>query len=206
MKKGLFLSFEGIDGCGKSTQIAHFKTILEEKKLPYISLREPGGCDISEKIRSILLDKKNSRLCDEAEVLLFAAARAQLIDEVILPALSEGKIVLCDRYIDSSFAYQAYARGLGYDFVYGANAYAIKSCMPDHTFFFNASPNDVLKRVTARGELDRLELLGTDFQAKVYDGYLRLIKKDPERFIIINAEKTAAEVSKEISLKAEEIF
>lgn len=126
--KGKFITFEGCEGSGKSTHVALFKEYLDRNGIDYIFLREPGGVSISEKIRSIILDVENKEMCDRAEALLYAAARAQLITEKIIPALNEGKLVVVDRYIDSSFAYQGYARGLGIDFIEKINSYAIDSC------------------------------------------------------------------------------
>ncbi len=184
--KGLFITFEGCEGSGKSTQIALFRDYLEQKKIEYVFVREPGGTQISEKIRSIILDVNNSEMTDEAEALLYASARAQLIKEKILPALRQGKLVLCDRYIDSSFAYQAYARGLGMDFISKINSYAIENCMPDKTVFLNISSKDAFLRKGGADKDDRLELSGEDFHQKVYEGYVSLSKIYPERFIMID--------------------
>ena len=125
-------------------------------------------------------------MTDETEALLYASARAQLINEKILPSLKENKLVLCDRYIDSSFAYQSYARGLGFDYVEKINSYAINNCMPDYTVFLNISPTDAFKRKGGVDKGDRVELSGADFHEKVYAGYLDLAKKYPERFIMID--------------------
>ena len=184
--KGLFITFEGCEGSGKSTQIELYRNYLERKNIEYLFVREPGGTEISEKIRSIILDVNNSEMCDEAEALLYASARAQLIKEKILPAIEEGKLVLCDRYIDSSFAYQAYARGLGMDFISKINSYAIENCMPTKTVFLNISSKDAFLRKGGADKDDRLELSGEDFHQRVYDGYVSLSKIYPERFIMIN--------------------
>lgn len=184
--KGLFITFEGCEGSGKSTQIELFRKYLEEKNIEYLFVREPGGTEISEKIRSIILDVKNSAMSDEAEALLYASARAQLISEKILPALNAGKLVLCDRYIDSSFAYQAYARGLGMEFISKINSYAIDNCMPDKTVFLNISSKQAFARKGGADKDDRLELSGEDFHQKVYDGYIELSKIYSDRFILID--------------------
>ena len=184
--KGLFITFEGCEGSGKSTQIELFRKYLEEKNIEYLFVREPGGTEISEKIRSIILDVKNSAMSDEAEALLYASARAQLISEKILPALNAGKLVLCDRYIDSSFAYQAYARGLGMEFISKINSYAIDNCMPDKTVFLNISSKQAFARKGGADKDDRLELSGEDFHQKVYDGYIELSKIYFDRFILID--------------------
>ena len=132
MREGYFISFEGGDGSGKSTQIQILREFLEERGYDVILTREPGGTPISEKIRSIILDKANSEMDDMTEALLYAAARAQLVSQIIRPALEEGKVVICDRFVDSSMDYQAYARGLG-DSVKTINAFAVGDCMPDLT-------------------------------------------------------------------------
>lgn len=184
--KGKFITFEGCEGSGKSTQIELFRKYLEKKGIEYLFVREPGGTEISEKIRSIILDVNNKEMCDEAEALLYASARAQLIKEKILPALNSGKLVLCDRYIDSSFAYQAYARGLGIDFISKINVYAIENCMPDKTVFLNISSKDAFMRKGGADKDDRIELSGEDFHQKVYEGYLKVAKDYPERFLLID--------------------
>ena len=184
--KGKFITFEGCEGSGKSTQIELFRKYLEKKGIEYLFVREPGGTEISEKIRAIILDVNNKEMCDEAEALLYASARAQLIKEKILPALNSGKLVLCDRYIDSSFAYQAHARGLGIDFISKINSYAIENCMPDKTVFLNISSKDAFMRKGGADKDDRIELSGEDFHQKVYEGYLKVAKMYPERFLLIN--------------------
>ena len=127
--KGKFITFEGCEGSGKSTHVALFKEYLDRNGINYLFLREPGGTPISEKIRGLILDVANSEMTDETEALLYASARAQLISQQILPALKNGTLVFCDRYIDSSFAYQSYARGLGFEFVEKVNSFAIENCM-----------------------------------------------------------------------------
>ena len=184
--KGTFITFEGCEGSGKSTQINLFKNYLDKLGVDYLFVREPGGTEISEQIRKIILDVNNSEMCDQAEALLYASARAQLISEKILPALNEVKLVLCDRYIDSSFAYQAYARGLGMDFISKINSYALENCMPDKTVFLNISSKEAFLRKGGADKDDRLELSGADFHQKVYDGYVSLSKIYSERFLLIN--------------------
>lgn len=186
MKKGKFITFEGCEGSGKSTQLSMFKNYLEENGIDYIFLREPGGTEISEKIRSIILDVNNKAMTSECEALLYASARAQLVKEKILPALKEGKLVFCDRFIDSSFAYQAYARELGMEYISSINSYAIKNCMPDCTLFLNISPDEAFKRKGGADEGDRLEQVGIEFHRKVFLGYTDLASKDPLRIEKIN--------------------
>ena len=188
MREGYFISFEGGDGSGKSTQIQILREFLEERGYDVILTREPGGTPISEKIRSIILDKANSEMDDMTEALLYAAARAQLVSQIIRPALEEGKVVICDRFVDSSMAYQAYARGLG-DSVKTINAFAVGDCMPDLTILLKVNPQVGSSRIGNR-ERDRIELASSDFHKKVYEGYLQLEKLYPERIVGIDAADT----------------
>lgn len=192
--KGKLITFEGCEGCGKSTQVRLLKEYLEKTRQPFIVAREPGGTDISEKIRSVILDKQNSEMVDECEALLYAASRCQLLKQKILPALSEGKIVIIDRYYDSSFAYQAYARGLGYEFVASANKFAIDNAVPDLTIFFDIDPYSAFSRKGGADGWDRLELAGIDFHNKVYQGYKKLIEKFPCRIVAVDAHGDAQTV------------
>ena len=193
--KGIFITFEGIDGCGKSTQCEMLKEYLKENNKDFIFVREPGGTVIGERIREILLDKKNSQMTARTELLLFEAARAQITDEVIKPALEEGKIVLCDRFFDSSSAYQGMARGMGMDFVAGLNMAATGGLKPDVTFFFDISAEEALERRGKRGEAsDRIELAGLKFQEDVRRGYLELAKSSEGRVITIDASRGIDEI------------
>ena len=198
MSSGKFITFEGCEGCGKSTQVRLLKEYLTEKDIPFVCAREPGGTEISEKIRSILLDKGSAEMTAECEALLYAAARCQIINEIILPALSEGKLVILDRYIDSSFAYQAYGRGLGYDFVAKANGYALKNCMPDLTVFMDVDPERAFKRKGGVDLGDRLETAGIGFHKKVYEGYKELCVRFPERIVPFKAEGTKFDTNAQI--------
>lgn len=197
MREGYFISFEGGDGSGKSTQIQILREYLEERGYDVILTREPGGTPISEKIRSIILDKANSEMDDMTEALLYAAARAQLVSQIIRPALEEGKVVICDRFVDSSMAYQAYARGLG-DSVKTINAFAVGDCMPDLTILLKVNPQVGSSRIGNR-ERDRIELASSDFHKKVYEGYLQLEKLYPERIVGIDAADTIENISGIIS-------
>ena len=193
--KGIFITFEGIDGCGKSTQCEMLKEYLKENNKDFIFVREPGGTVIGERIREILLDKKNSQMTARTELLLFEAARAQITDEVIKPALEEGKIVLCDRFFDSSSAYQGMARGMGMDFVAALNMAATGGLKPDVTFFFDISAEEALERRGKRGEAsDRIELAGLKFQEDVRRGYIELAKDSGGRVITIDATKGIDEI------------
>ena len=186
--KGIFITFEGIDGCGKSTQCELLKDYLNEAGKEFIFVREPGGTVIGERIREILLDKKNSQMTARTELLLFEAARAQITDEFIRPALEEGKTVICDRFFDSSSAYQGMARGMGMEFVSGLNMAATGGLAPDITFFFDISAEEALERRGKRGEAsDRIELAGLKFQEDVRRGYLELAKSSGGRIVTIDA-------------------
>ena len=196
--KGQFITFEGCEGSGKSTQVALFKSYLEKNGIDYIFTREPGGTKISEKIRTLILDVENSEMTDECEALLYASARAQLVKELIIPSLKQGKLVLCDRYIDSSIAYQAHARGIGEEFIKKINSYAIENCMPNYTVFLNISPKDAFLRKGGMDKDDRLEQSGMEFHERVYKGYLEIAKADPERVICIDCSGTKWETHEKI--------
>jgi len=199
MMKGIFITFEGIDGCGKSTQCEMLKDYLKDSGKDFIFVREPGGTVIGERIREILLDKKNSQMTPRAELLLFEAARAQITEEVIKPALEEGKIVLCDRFFDSSSAYQGMARGMGMDFVASLNMAATGGLKPDITFFFDISAEEALLRRGKRGEAsDRIELAGLKFQEDVRKGYLELAAKSEGRVVTLDATKSIEEIFAEV--------
>lgn len=185
--KGKFITFEGCEGVGKSRQIQLLEDYLKKNKIDYYLTREPGGTNVSEQIRAVILDGKNVSMTDECEALLYAAARVQLLKEVVKPRLDKGELVFCDRFIDSSFAYQGYARGLGLEFVEKVNDYAVKNFMPDYTIFLKLSPELAFRRKGGVDKTDRLELSGMDFHQKVYDGYVELSKKYADRFIVIDA-------------------
>ena len=206
--EGFFISVEGGDGSGKSTQLLKIKEYLNKKGQAYIFTREPGGTSISEKIRDIILDPANTEMTDLTEALLYAASRAQHIDEVILPALKEGKVVISDRFVDSSLAYQGYARNLG-DTVWEINSPAVSKCMPDITFFLDVSPEEAMGRIASRGH-DRLEKEEMNFHQKVYDGYQKLIEKDKasgeNRIHSIKANRDPEEVWKDIEKILDEHF
>ena len=196
MREGIFITFEGGDGSGKSTQIEILRKKLEAAGYDVILTREPGGTSISEKIRELILDKDNSEMADMTETMLYAAARAQLVNQVIRPALMEGKIVICDRFVDSSIAYQAYGRGLG-ECVESINSFAIGNCMPDMTVLLKVSPEVGSRRISSRDQ-DRIESAPTEFHKKVYEGYLSLEKKYPDRILGIEADNTIEAIAKAI--------
>ncbi|MBR5926797.1 MAG: dTMP kinase [Firmicutes bacterium] len=197
MKKGIFITFEGTDGSGKSTQIERFADYISSRGFDMLLTREPGGTDVSEKIRNIILDPENTEESPVTEALLYAASRAQLVSEKIKPALEKGCVVICDRFVDSSIAYQAYARGLGDD-VMKINEFAVQGVMPDITFFLDIDPESARERRNIRGTSDRLENEGLAFQIKVYEGYKKLIESCPERFRVIDTKKSPDEVYADI--------
>ena len=199
-RKGKFITFEGCDGSGKSTQLKMLSDYLSKNNVPHIFTREPGGGKISEAIREILLSGKNSEMTDECEALLYAASRVQHLHDRVQPALDKGELVVCDRYFDSSFAYQAYARGLGVDFIGKINAYAIENYSPDLTIFIDLSPEEAFIRKHGADENDRLEQAGMSFHKKVYEGY-RELAKTHARIVTINGRQTPEEVFADV-LKA----
>ena len=198
MATGLLITFEGIDGCGKSTQLNKLADWFKSMNREVLLIREPGGTTIGEKIRTILLDKKNDEMCSITELLLYEAARAQIVSQVIRPALSEGKIIICDRFFDSTFAYQGFARGLGSDMVEGLNKIATEGLNPDITFLLDITAEEALKRRMGRGEAeDRLEAMGIKFQQDVRKGYLKIASKD-SRIKTIDASKSIDEIFDDI--------
>lgn len=184
--KGLFITLEGVDGCGKSTQADLLVDALQARSREVVRLRDPGSTRLSEKIRLMLLDPANEDMCDECELLLYEAARAQMVREVILPALERGAVVVCDRYTDSTFAYQAGARGLSPELVRIANGIGDCGVTPDVTLVFDLSPEEALCRATSEGP-DRLEGEGMAFQRRVREGYQQLAQKEPGRVRMIDA-------------------
>lgn len=189
-RKGKFVTFEGCDGCGKSTQLKLLSEYLTKENVPHIFTREPGGGKISEAIREILLNGKNAEMTDECEALLYAAARTQHLRDRVEPALAEGKLVICDRYVDSSLAYQAYARGLGKEFVEKINAYALEKYSPDLTVFIDLSPEEAFQRKHGADENDRLEQAGMAFHQRVYAGYKALAEENPARIVCVDGRQT----------------
>ncbi len=193
-RKGLFITFEGTDGTGKTTQINLLKEYLEKMGESILVTREPGGTPIAEKIRELLLDK-NSVMDDMTEAYLYAAARADHVRRVILPAIQAGRIVLCDRYLDSSVAYQGYGRNLGADKVRAINAAAVEDCQPDRTYLFVLSPEDAEKRVKNRGEKDRMESAGTSFANDVMIGFLNIALEEEQRVRAVDAGQTVERIA-----------
>lgn len=198
---GKLISFEGPEGSGKSTQIAALAKHLHLLGREVLTTREPGGTEIGEQIRNIIVhNSKGDEMCPETEVFLFAAARAQLVREVIAPALLSGKVVLSDRFLDSSTVYQGIARNLGSDPVQQINRFAVGNVMPDLTIIVDVPTEVSLQRIRLRASdiPDRMERENAEFFAKVREGYLLLAKSMPQRFTVIDGTKTEAEVEKQV--------
>ena len=192
----LFVTFEGGEGSGKSSALRLIAERLEKEGFPYILTREPGGTPIAEAIRNVILDKANTAMDPRTEALLYAASRRQHLAEKVWPALKEGKIVLCDRYLDSSLAYQGGARGLGIDNILKVNEYATEGTFPDLTLFFDIEPELGLARIAANAnrEVNRLDLEKMDFHKGVRKTFQELARRFPERYVTIDASKPLQEV------------
>ena len=191
MEKGLFITFEGADGSGKTTQLNKIKELLMEKGFDVVVTREPGALDIGQKIRNILLHNEGF-VSDRCEMFLFLADRSQHIDALIKPAIEQGKIVLCDRHTDSTIAYQGYGRGQDIELLKKLNEIAVNGLKPDLTLLFDVSTQTAQNRVG--NEKDRMEAAGMEFHSKVRKGYLELQKENPERIKIIDANASIDEV------------
>lgn len=196
----MFITFEGPEGSGKSSVLDKICHQLEHDGFNVVKTREPGGTPISEQIRNIILDKSNTNLEPRTEALLYAASRRQHLVEKIWPALKEGKIVLCDRYLDSSLAYQGNARGLGNENILSINNFATENTFPDLTILFDIQPELGLERISKNSnrEVNRLDLEKLDFHKKVREGFLELAKKYPERFYIVDASQPFLDVCLEV--------
>ena len=194
----MFITLEGPEGSGKTTAVEAAVKQLEKMGYQIVRTREPGGTPIAEQIRNVILDKNNTAMDPRTEALLYAASRRQHLVEKVWPALKEGKIVICDRYLDSSLAYQGGARGLGVENVLNINLFATENTWPDLTLLFDIKPEEGLKRIAsnANREVNRLDLEKLDFHHKVRDTFLELAKRYPERFVIIDASKSKEEVAK----------
>lgn len=196
---GFFVTFEGIDACGKSTQAELLYKYLHSKGLKVRQLRDPGTTAISEVIRTILLDNKNAEMSAWTELLLYEAARAQMVEENIKPALAQGTIVLCDRYYDSTTAYQGYGRGLNINSVIEANQIGSLGIVPDLTFLIDVKPNIAVERKkNFNARSDRLESEGIQFQERVRKGYLQLSQNEPDRIITINGQRSIQTIHEQI--------
>lgn len=192
---GKFITFEGPEGSGKTSVIVAVKKHFEDAGHSLITTREPGGIKIAEEIRDIILNKENTEMDAHAEALLFAASRSQHFNEKIVPALNENKIILCDRFIDSSLAYQGHARGLGIDNVFEINKFAIGNKLPDLTIFIDVPPSVGLARVFSNTrKVDRLDLESLEFHNKVYEGYMIIAEKYKDRVVIIDGTQKVEKV------------
>jgi dTMP kinase len=199
-RKGLLISFEGIDFSGKSTQINKLTREFALREIPFLVLREPGGTEIGERIRKILLDRKASAMVPESELLLYSAARAQLVRESVAPRLSEGSIVILDRFYDSTVAYQGYGRGLDLEQLRVITRFAVGEYRPDITFYLHLEPGEMSRRKSQRGEEeDRMEANAPEFFRKVIEGYRRLSEEEPDRVVLIDAGRPIETIYNEIT-------
>lgn len=197
--KGLFITFEGNDGSGKSSALQTVKQELLELGYDVIYTREPGGSPIAEKIREVILDKDNVGMDPKTEALLYAASRREHIVKTILPALEAGKVILCDRFLDSSLAYQGYSRDLGLENVLEMNQFATEGLYPDLTILVCTRPEIGMSRIKKdERDMDRLELEKMTFHNKVYDGYIALSEKFKDRIVVINGEQTKEQVLSDV--------
>ncbi len=200
----LLITMEGPDGAGKSTQIALLKEFLEKKGFEVLVTRDPGGNPISEAIRGIILSNAYGEMSYMTELLLYAASRAQLVAEVIKPALEEGSVVICDRFVDSSAVYQGIARGLGIETVYEVNEYALQGISPMLTIHMDLDAEEGIRRKKDQAELDRMESAGLEFHKRVAEGYRTLAKRYPQRIVTVNAALPVTELHNIIAAAVEE--
>ncbi|MFH0916016.1 MAG: dTMP kinase [bacterium] len=200
--KGLFITFEGLDGCGKSTQMELLATALRERGYVVLVTREPGGTTLGESIRDLLLDPRHHGMSTRAEALLYAAARAHLVEQVIRPALDDGQVVLCDRYLDSSLAYQGYGRGLGTDDIISLNVWGTECLFPDLTLFLDL--DDSIRSTRVAAVPDRLEAEDDEFHQRVAEGYRTLLTLHRHRIRRVEARGTEAEVQARVRALIEE--
>lgn len=208
MKYGVFITLEGPEGAGKTTILNLLTKSFEAQGIDVIQTREPGGIDIAEQIRSVILNEKNTRMDARTEALLYAAARRQHLIEKVRPALEKGSMVFCDRFIDSSLAYQGFARGLGMKEVYSINQFAIEGMMPDLTLYFDIDPVIGIDRIkkNKEREINRLDLESMEFHSKVREGYHILTKENPNRIFMINASQPIDDVYIQAENKVRELI
>ena len=198
MKRGLFVTVEGTDGCGKTTQIRNIIDHLSSLGCRVVLTREPGGTRISENIRSIILDPTFTEMHSITELMLYSAARAQLVEQVIKPSIAKSETVICDRYIDSFYAYQGYGRGLDMDMLKKITSLAIDDMIPDITIFLDLDPEIGLRRRMNAANGDRIENEQIEFHRRVYDGYKQLARENPDRIKIIDASRSVEEVWQDV--------
>lgn len=206
MSRGIFITMEGPDGSGKTTQIERLSEYLKENGYDVIITREPGGTRISEKIRDIILNKDYTEMDPMTELMLYASARAQLVNELIGPGLEAGKAVISDRFVDSSVVYQGIARGLGIETVYSVNSHAIGKYMPNVTFLLDLPAEEGIRRKKKQAELDRMERESLDFHRKVAEGYRELSSRDSKRIQKIDATLPIDEICDIIKDKVKSII
>jgi dTMP kinase len=199
LTKGIFITIEGGEGSGKTTLIQRLSHVLQQKGWDVMTTREPGGIPIAEQIRTVILDPAHTAMDARTEALLYAASRRQHLVEKVLPALEQGAIVICDRFVDSSLAYQGHARGLGMDAVWEINTFAIQDIMPELTLFLDVSPEVGLSRINAAAdrEINRLDLERHSFHERVREGYRMLLERFPERIVSVNADRLPDDVFEE---------
>ncbi|MEF9841303.1 MAG: dTMP kinase [Raoultibacter sp.] len=205
---GIFITFEGGEGAGKTTHINFLARVLRKKGHEVLCLREPGGTAIGESLRQVVLDTKNEALCDEAELFLYEAARAQIVSEVIKPALVRGAVILCDRFYDSTLAYQVYGRGLPESFVRQANSMACQGVHPCRTILLTtgASAEAGLLRATHHGAADRVEAAGLEFHKRVNEGFLHIATESPERIRVVVSAAKKSQTARAIFQELADIF
>lgn len=207
MSKGIFITLEGGDGAGKTTHLMKLADKLREMGKEVVIIREPGGTNIGEQIRKILLDNKNEEMTARTELFLYEAARSQIVSEVIKPALAEGKVVLCDRFFDSTVAYQGFGRGLDVDEIKKANLFTTDGLEPDRTvIIFTDTVENSIYRATKNDGADRIEAEGEAFQKKVWNGFLELAKQEPGRIRLVNLQPTKDETFKLVFDAVKDLF
>lgn len=198
MKRGLFITVEGTDGSGKTTQIDFIREYLQARGYEVVITREPGGTRISEIIRSVILNPDFTEMGNNTEMLLYAAARAQLVAEIIKPSLEQGKTVICDRFLDSSYAYQGFGRGINLENIEKVNNIAIDGVMPEITFFFDLDPEIALKRRMASSSADRIENEKIEFHKRVHAGFVDLANRYPGRIRTIDASRRVDDIRADV--------
>jgi dTMP kinase len=206
MKRGLFITTEGTDGSGKTTQIKLLESYLKDKGFEIVVTREPGGTSIGEKIRSIILDPGNAEMSYITEMMLYASARAQLVNELIKPSLAHGKVVICDRFIDSSYVYQGFGRNIDIEIIEKVNRIALDGILPDITLFFDIDPSIALERRIKSTGADRIEQEKMDFHKKVYEGYKKLVSKYPDRIKAIESNRSIEEIFLDVKANIDRIL
>ncbi|NIR50406.1 dTMP kinase [candidate division KSB1 bacterium] len=199
MRNGFLINFEGIDFCGKSVQANLLKDRLQARKLPVLFLREPGGTEISEKIRDVLLNLEHKHMDVKTEVLLYSAARSQMVSECVIPHLNQGNIVICDRYYDSTTAYQGFGRQIDLDFIKKLHKFVTQGIVPDLTFLIDLKPEEAVKRKKLGGKkTDRLDEEHLEFYHRVREGYLKIARSEPDRFRILDGSQKIDDIHEKI--------